>query len=303
MSGSDSDDEPDDDKKIKISMNVNMKFNGPDVEKKERLALVDSEEYWRWVEGGFNYGGRCMNLDCISHRKGNGFVVWNRGYGSIRPNEDVSYGSVRCRGCENKFQPTEFTISEAVGSLYYTLFAESVVNTVKIRSIGKNQSLVFGENVCPKWYSLMVFVLKPDFTAVHITSDDSEAPKKVVWSRKVYDKHGISEMRNPANIRFSQDFIRPKFGCGRLLAHTHRELEKGEIDVWDIPPISIFKMDGNWYTSDNRRLWVFKRIGKDNPRYRIPVKIIEKYKVNKSKITTRNRGKYVRVRRFVEDEF
>lgn len=238
-----------------------------------------------------------MNFDCISHNKGNGFVVWNRGYGSIRPNEDVSYGSVRCRGCENKFQPTEFIISKAVGSFYYSLMNQEIVNTVKIRSIGKNQSLVFGENVIPKWYSLMVFVLKRETTSVYIFPEDVEQPKKVVWSRKVYDKSGISGMRNPENIRFCQDFIRPKFRCGRLLTHTYFELKKGELDIWDIPPISIFKMDDNWYTSDNRRLWVFKRMVKDNPKYRIPVKVIEKYQVNSSKITTKSRGKYVRMRK------
>jgi len=101
---------------------------------------------------------------------------------------------------------------------------------------------------------------------------------------------------DPFDICFCLNSIKNEFQCGRLLEHTLRELRKQSITEWDIPFISIFKMGDHWYTKHNRRLWVFKEIGKADPDFRIPVKIIDKYQVEACKINTGNKGTYVTLR-------
>lgn len=271
----------------------NVKFPAPDVEKQEKCQLVDTDQEWRWVKNGFNYGGYCQNKKCKSNLQGDGFVVCKRGYGSIRPNEDVFYGVVRCRGCDNMFNPSEFIIKKAVGSLNYALMGYSEIETIKIRCIGNDNCQVFGQSVDRRWYSLMVFILKSPVVAVHV----KQFSKEVTWSRRVYDiPENASEKRAPMDIRFCQESIKRKFQCGRLLSHTLWELRKKRVTVYDIPIISIFKMNKRWYTSDNRRLWVYQAVAKSDPNFRIPVKVIKKFQVRPSKITTQNEGKFVRLR-------
>jgi len=228
-------------------------------------------------------------------------VVCHRGYGAIRPNEDVLYGLVRCRACDNRFQPTEFIIKKATGEMTYMPTGGTTLNTVKIRSIANNYCQIIGENLNQKWYSLMIFILKTPTAAVHVIPEDCEEvdeSRQVTWSWKRYEavESSSAELVDPDEIRYCQNSISRMFQCGRLLSHTLWELEKEEITAWGIPLISIFKMEGLWYTSDNRRLWVFKQMARSNSGFRIPVRVITKYDVKPSKITTKSKGKYVRLR-------
>ena len=78
----------------------------------------------------------------------------------------------------------------------------------------------------------------------------------------------------PSSIRFCQDSILSVFRDGTSLEDAVRDLERGEQDVDDFPPIRVFVWDGtdpdfemdnsfdletHTYTCDNRRLFVFQR--------------------------------------------
>lgn len=294
MSGSEAnwsdDDPPGHDDAYGVSFQFDVTFSAPNVCKREQAPLVDTDKYWQWVKNGFNYGGICSNSSCISHNEDDGMVVCHRGYGSIRPNEDVLCGLVRCRACRSEFQPTEFIIKKATGEMTYMATGGTTLNTVRIRSIANDYCQVIGENLNQKWYSLMIFILKTPTAAVHViprsNMDEVDEPMKVTWSRKIYEEAEAAKIKlvDPASIRYCQHSIKNKFQCGRLLSHTLWELKKGKITASGIPLISIFKMGGLWYTSDNRRLWVFKQIAKDNSEFRIPVKVITQYQVKPSKL-------------------
>lgn len=69
---------------------------------------------------------------------------------------------------------------------------------------------------------------------------------------------------NPLNaIRFAHSKIRPVFsGCGRTLNSTLQSLLTGQMQIKDLPMITVIQGDGGdgWYFSlNNRRLWVLKQ--------------------------------------------
>lgn len=76
-------------------------------------------------------------------------------------------------------------------------------------------------------------------------------------------------MVDPARCRFQHSKIRPYFsGCGRSVQETLEDIKEGKTNVSDLPPIQVLvgeeSMDddlGPWYFSlNNRRLWVLKRL-------------------------------------------
>ena len=65
----------------------------------------------------------------------------------------------------------------------------------------------------------------------------------------------------PSKIRYTQDSINNHFdrrGLHRqkLIGETLDDLIEGRINVDDIPKINVVKRNGEWFTVDNRRLWV-----------------------------------------------
>jgi hypothetical protein len=74
-------------------------------------------------------------------------------------------------------------------------------------------------------------------------------------------------LRNPAEVRFSQDSIKagfkdPKFGSIDDLAEGVRT---GRIKPADIEPIRLIEREGKLITIDNRRLEAFRRAGVEIP--------------------------------------
>ncbi|KAG7351251.1 hypothetical protein IV203_010611 [Nitzschia inconspicua] len=72
---------------------------------------------------------------------------------------------------------------------------------------------------------------------------------------------------DPARVRFQHSRIRPFFsGCGRSVEGTLEEIRTGTTQLSDLPPIQVLvgPSDENgepWYFSlNNRRLWVLKRL-------------------------------------------
>lgn len=65
--------------------------------------------------------------------------------------------------------------------------------------------------------------------------------------------------------------------------------------IYDIPTISVARIDDRWVTADNRRLWVFRqlyRLGKCNT-----VPVLETYGLPSAKMTSYNKGVDIQVRR------
>ena len=103
----------------------------------------------------------------------------------------------------------------------------------------------------------------------------------------------------PSEIRFSQDSISNSFRAstdhaGQYIGETLDEIVRNPDTADRIPNISVFNIDGTWITSDNRRLWVFKKAEELGIVCFIDVSV--KHRIYYSKFTTTSDGRYVRVR-------
>ena len=99
-------------------------------------------------------------------------------------------------------------------------------------------------------------------------------------------------MVDPARCRFQHSKIRPYFsGCGRSVEKTLEEIKEGTTKISDIPPIQVLvgdeSMDDNlgpWYFSlNNRRLWVLKRLREEGYLERYGNKVAVRVRRPKSK--------------------
>lgn len=68
----------------------------------------------------------------------------------------------------------------------------------------------------------------------------------------------------PSDIRFTTNEVEERFDNNIKLTETLTQLENKEITVDDIPKIQVVWSDKHWewYTLDNRRLWVFQELEK-----------------------------------------
>ncbi|KAK3089415.1 hypothetical protein FSP39_003462 [Pinctada imbricata] len=103
----------------------------------------------------------------------------------------------------------------------------------------------------------------------------------------------------PSDIHFSQDSI----GCtfGKNTPHSHYSLGETVDDILldnttidDIPMIIVTLVDGLWFTPDNRRLWVFRKLEELGKCEEISVK--KGHFIPDNKFTTENGGVSVNVR-------
>ncbi|XP_052075259.1 uncharacterized protein LOC127712697 [Mytilus californianus] len=103
----------------------------------------------------------------------------------------------------------------------------------------------------------------------------------------------------PSEIFYSQDSIMNRFGGytnhGHLyIGETLDQLLQGYCNVRSIPTISVVNKYGKWYTSDNRRLWVFRKAQEIG--FLETINVNQSYYLNEDKFTTENGGTSIRVR-------
>ena len=81
----------------------------------------------------------------------------------------------------------------------------------------------------------------------------------------------------PSEIRFTKNLLPSKFDNGIPLVETFTQLKNGEILVEDIPLIDVvfYSEKWEWYTLNNRRLWVLKELEKAGKCQFIKTKRIE----------------------------
>ena len=69
---------------------------------------------------------------------------------------------------------------------------------------------------------------------------------------------------DPMVIMFTHSRIRPFFtGCGRRIEDTLLDITEGRTVVEDLPLITVIENDGYYYSLNNRRLYVLKRLRVD----------------------------------------
>lgn len=96
-----------------------------------------------------------------------------------------------------------------------------------------------------------------------------KANKKSAHNNNASGEDGNGLMVDPARVRFQHSRIRPYFsGCGRSVLGTLEEIRQGKLSPSDLPPIQVIvgpnTKDGpNYFSLNNRRLWVLKECRKE----------------------------------------
>lgn len=104
----------------------------------------------------------------------------------------------------------------------------------------------------------------------------------------------MSNRRKPSEIRLSQDSIKNHWKDNSCqIGETLDQLLKGEIKLHDIPKIIVKERNGNLFSADKRRLWVFKKLKELGNCETIAVK---NGCINPTKFNTNNLGTSVRIR-------
>ncbi|KAL4230016.1 hypothetical protein ACF0H5_010403 [Mactra antiquata] len=98
----------------------------------------------------------------------------------------------------------------------------------------------------------------------------------------------------PSEIRYSQCSINNTFTGGDLIGEVLDDLCVGNLQKRSFPLIEVTKINRNWFTSDNRRLWVFRKLEELGRCGRIPVKVVNG--IPPHKMSTKNNGIDVKVR-------
>ena len=78
------------------------------------------------------------------------------------------------------------------------------------------------------------------------------------------------------------------------IGETLDQLLNGHCNVESIPNISVVERNGKWFTSDNRRLWVFRKA--EEIGFLKSIYVNEAYYIRDNKFTTENGGTSIRVR-------
>ncbi|XP_031558443.1 uncharacterized protein LOC116294895 [Actinia tenebrosa] len=82
----------------------------------------------------------------------------------------------------------------------------------------------------------------------------------------------------PSEIRFTTKYVKERFDNSIPLKETLTQLQKGEILIDDIPFIDViwYQEKWEWYTLNNRRLWVFQQLEKSGQCQLIKTRRIER---------------------------
>ena len=106
----------------------------------------------------------------------------------------------------------------------------------------------------------------------------------------------------PSNIRFMHDCISKRFSDGRSVNGTINDITCGYMSVHDIPRIRVVCKDGNYYSFDNRRLYVYRVLHCRGLLNTVTVKLASMKLFQPQKFTTKNNGQTVVVKRDITYE-
>lgn len=100
----------------------------------------------------------------------------------------------------------------------------------------------------------------------------------------------------PSEIFFSQDSIKNTFEYGQSIKDTLRMCQEDPMAIHQIPTMRVCMKNGKWFTLDNRRLWIFRRLEEGGHITDVDVNVVSSDRLSARKFTTTNGGVSVRIR-------
>lgn len=100
----------------------------------------------------------------------------------------------------------------------------------------------------------------------------------------------------PSEIYFSQDSIKNTFEYGQSIHDTLKMCQEDPMAIHQIPTMRVCMKNGKWFTLDNRRLWIFRRLEEGGHITNVDVNVVSSDRLRARKFTTTNGGVSVRIR-------
>lgn len=100
----------------------------------------------------------------------------------------------------------------------------------------------------------------------------------------------------PSEIYFSQDSIKNTFEYGQSIHDTLKMCQEDPMAIHQIPTMRVCMKNGKWFTLDNRRLWIFRRLEEGGHITNVDVNVVSSDRLSARKFTTTNGGVSVRIR-------
>lgn len=100
----------------------------------------------------------------------------------------------------------------------------------------------------------------------------------------------------PSEIYFSQDSIKNTFDNGQSIHDTLKKCQEDPMAIHQIPTMRVCMKNGKWFTLDNRRLWIFRRLEEGGHITNVDVNVVSSDRLSARKFTTTNGGVSVRIR-------
>lgn len=100
----------------------------------------------------------------------------------------------------------------------------------------------------------------------------------------------------PSEIYFSQDSIKNTFEYGQSIHDTLKMCQEDPMAIHQIPTMRVCMKNGKWFTLDNRRLWIFRRLEEGGHIIDVDVNVVSSDRLSARKFTTTNGGVSVRIR-------
>ncbi|ETO09136.1 polyubiquitin [Reticulomyxa filosa] len=101
-------------------------FTAPDVKQQDMIKTGNNSLHFYTVSPGLNYAGRCEENTCVAG-KNSEWIICNRGFGQIRPNEDEDgvhadkdkFAGVQCPGCKKAFTVDNYFLYNCNSSITF----------------------------------------------------------------------------------------------------------------------------------------------------------------------------------------
>uniref|UniRef100_A0A8W8KEL4 Uncharacterized protein n=1 Tax=Magallana gigas TaxID=29159 RepID=A0A8W8KEL4_MAGGI len=98
-----------------------------------------------------------------------------------------------------------------------------------------------------------------------------------------------------------RDSIKNKFDKGQTIYSTLRMCEEDPYAIRLIPTMRVCMKNGKWFTLDNRRLGVFRRLEEDGHITDVDVNVVSSDRLTARKFTATNGGVSIRIRQPRDD--
>ena len=97
----------------------------------------------------------------------------------------------------------------------------------------------------------------------------------------------------PSKIRFMHHHICPRFKNQNSVEDTVNKIAKGKLNVSDLPMIRVVRRKGFYFSFDNRRLYVFRRLQHLGKLKKVKVQLAPLSQFQPYRLSTENNGKSI----------